>query len=160
MQKAIYFDMDGTVADLYNVNNWETKLRNSDVSPYVEAAPMVNMDELDSILKQFVSLGFIIGVISWSAMDGSKDYNKATRKAKREWIKRNMPTVSEFHVVKYGTSKHTVANVRGSILVDDNADVRKAWEQFTEENYAIDATNSEKMLINLQKVLDNFRAVA
>ena len=154
MQKAIYFDMDGTVADLYNVSNWLEKLRNSDVSPYVEAAPLVDMNELDNILQKFVAIGFVIGVISWSAMDGSKEYNKETRKAKKAWIKANMPSVSEFHVVKYGTSKHTVAKVRGSILVDDNAQVRKAWERYTEENYTIDASDSQKLLENLQKVLD------
>lgn len=154
MQKAIYFDMDGTVADLYNVSNWLEKLRNSDVSPYVEAAPLVDMNELDNILQKFVAIGFVIGVISWSAMDGSKEYNKKTRKAKKAWIKANMPSVSEFHVVKYGTSKHTVAKVRGSILVDDNAKVRKAWERYTEENYTIDASDSQKLLENLQKVLD------
>ncbi len=154
MQKAIYFDMDGTVADLYNVSNWLEKLRNSDVSPYVEAAPLVDMEKLNNILQQFVAIGFVVGVISWSAMNGSKEYNKETRKAKKAWIKANMPSVSEFHVVKYGTSKHTVAKVRGSILVDDNAKVRKAWERYTEENYTIDASNSQKLLENLQKVLD------
>lgn len=154
MQKAIYFDMDGTVADLYNVSNWLEKLRNSDVSPYVEAAPLVNMDELNNILQKFVAIGFVVGVISWSAMNGSKEYNKETRKAKKAWVKANMPSVSEFHVVKYGTSKHTVAKVRGSILVDDNAKVRKAWERYTEENYTIDASDSQKLLENLQKVLD------
>lgn len=154
MQKAIYFDMDGTVADLYNVSNWLEKLRNSDVSPYVEAAPLVNMDELNNILQKFVAIGFVVGVISWSAMNGSKEYNKETRKAKKAWVKANMPSVSEFHVVKYGTSKHTVAKVRGSILVDDNAKVRKAWERYTEENYTIDASDSQKLLKNLQKVLD------
>ena len=154
MQKAIYFDMDGTVADLYNVSNWLEKLRNSDVSPYVEAAPLIDMEKLNNILQQFVAIGFVVGVISWSAMNGSKEYNKETRKAKKAWIKANMPSVSEFHVVKYGTSKHTVAKVRGSILVDDNAKVRKAWERYTEENYTIDASNSQKLLENLQKVLD------
>lgn len=154
MQKAIYFDMDGTVADLYNVSNWLEKLRNSDVSPYVEAAPLVDMEKLNNILQQFVAIGFVVGVISWSAMNGSKEYNKETRKAKKAWIKANMPSVSEFHVVKYGTSKHTVAKVRGSILVDDNAKVRKAWERYTEENYTIDASDSQKLLENLQKVLD------
>lgn len=154
MQKAIYFDMDGTVADLYNVTDWLNKLQNSDVSPYVEAAPLVDMNELNNILQKFVALGFVIGVISWSAMNGSKEYNKATRKAKKAWIKENMPTVSEFHVVKYGTNKHTVAKIRGSILVDDNAQVRKAWERYTEENYTIDATDSVEMLKSLEKLLD------
>ena len=158
MQKAIYFDMDGTVADLYSVDNWENKLNACDVSPYVEAMPLVDMDALNDILNKFVSIGFVIGVISWSAMHGSKEYNKETRKAKRAWIKTNMPSVSEFHVVKYGTSKHTVAKIKGSILVDDNATVRKAWEKYTEENFTIDASDNKNLLKNLEKLLDKAKA--
>lgn len=154
MKRAIYFDMDGTIADLYNYPNWLEKLRNSDVSPYAEALPLVDMDALNELMEKFIALGFVIGVISWSAMNGSKEYNKATRTAKKRWIKDNLPCVSEFHVVKYGTSKHTVAKIKGSILVDDNADVRKAWENYTEENYTIDASDTVKMLETLQKVLD------
>lgn len=153
MTKAIYFDMDGTIADLYNVPDWENKLNACDVSPYVDAMPLVNMDELNSILDKFIAIGYVVGVISWSAMHGTKEYNKETRKAKRAWIKNNLPCVSEFHVVKYGTSKHTTAKIRGSILVDDNAQVRKAWEKYTEENFTIDASDSENLLKNLEKVL-------
>ena len=153
MTKAIYFDMDGTIADLYNVPDWENKLNAYDVSPYVDAMPLVNMDKLNSILNKFIAIGYVIGVISWSAKYGTKEYNKETRKAKRAWIKNNLPCVSEFHVVKYGTSKHTTAKVRGSILVDDNAQVRKAWEKYTEENFTIDASDTANLLKNLEKVL-------
>jgi 5'(3')-deoxyribonucleotidase len=153
MTKAIYFDMDGTIADLYNVPDWENKLNAYDVSPYVDAMPLVNMDKLNSILDKFIAIGYVIGVISWSAKHGTKEYNKETRKAKKEWIKNNLPCVSEFHVVKYGTSKHTTAKVRGSILVDDNAQVRKAWEKYTEENFTIDASDTANLLKNLEKVL-------
>ena len=34
---TIYFDMDGTIANLYAVENWLPKLRNKDESPYAEA---------------------------------------------------------------------------------------------------------------------------
>jgi 5'(3')-deoxyribonucleotidase len=119
----------------------------------VDAMPLVNMGELNSILDKFIAIGYVVGVISWSAMHGTKEYNKETRKAKKAWIKNNLPCVSEFHVVKYGTNKHTVAKIRGSILVDDNAQVRKAWEKYTEENFTIDASDTANLLKNLEKVL-------
>ena len=40
MKKAIFWDMDGTIADLYNVPNWLDKLRAEDTSPYREAKPL------------------------------------------------------------------------------------------------------------------------
>ena len=154
MAKAIYFDMDGTIADLYGVADWLDKLQNSDVSPYVEAAPLVDMRALANVLDKFVALGFVIGVISWTAKDGSKEYNKAVRKAKRDWLAANMPQIHELHVVKYGTPKHRVANIKGSILVDDNADVRAAWNKYNADNSTIDATDSKNLVANLAKLLN------
>ena len=49
MTKAIYFDMDGTVANLYDVPNWLEKLQAQDVTPYIEAKPLIDMEELKTI---------------------------------------------------------------------------------------------------------------
>lgn len=145
--KAIYFDMDQTIADLAGVPNWLEKLHAEDVSPYVEAAPMYDMAQLDQLMREFINLGFVIGVISWSAMGGSKEYNKETRAAKKMWIEQNLPCVSEFHVVAYGTPKHQVRNIKNSILVDDNEKVRNAWHGMT-----VDA--NKNILVELKNLLD------
>lgn len=147
MTKAIYFDMDGTIADLYNVDGWLGMLQAEDTTPYEQAAPMYDMAQLDQLMREFINLGFTIGVISWAAMNGSKEYNRATRAAKKMWIEQNLPCVSEFHVVKYGTPKHQVRNIKNSILVDDNAEVRAAWRGMT-----VDA--NKNILIELQNLLD------
>ena len=34
MERKIYFDMDGTIADLYGVDNWLEMLINEDATPY------------------------------------------------------------------------------------------------------------------------------
>jgi len=39
--KAIYFDMDGTIADFYSVENWLEDLRMENVAPYILAKPML-----------------------------------------------------------------------------------------------------------------------
>ena len=41
MNKAIYFDMDGTIADLYGVTDWLPMLMNSGSTPYRVAQPML-----------------------------------------------------------------------------------------------------------------------
>ena len=149
MTTTIYFDMDGTIADLYNYNDWLEMLQNENIEPYANCSP-IEIDEVREVLNSLVGLGWTIGVISWSARNGSKEYNRATRKAKKQWINTYLPgIVSEFHVVKYGTPKHYVCKVKDSILVDDNADVRARWHGQT-----IDATDSKKMLENLKKLLD------
>ena len=40
---TIYLDMDGTIADLYGVEDWLKKLRAEDSSPYEEAEPMCDL---------------------------------------------------------------------------------------------------------------------
>lgn len=148
--EAIYFDLDGTVAGLYDYPNWLDLLHNEDTTPYEQAAPLTDMRALNTLLENFIALGVTIGVISWSAMGGSKEYNRATRKAKREWVTKYLPCVSEFHVVKYGTPKHKVRKLNHSILVDDNAEVRANWKGAT-----IDASNPANTLNELEKLLVN-----
>ena len=152
--KAIYFDMDGTIADLYGIVDWLPKLQNSDVTPYQDAAPLVDMRALIDICEKFAALGFVIGVISWTAKDGSKEYNKAVRAAKKAWLDANFPCVDELHVVKYGTPKHRTGKIKDAILVDDNEGVRLAWEKYTGANTTIDASNPRNLLKNLQNLLD------
>ena len=57
MKGTIYFDMDGTIADLYAVDNWLAKLRSSDPSPYAEAETLLNMSHLARLLHKVQALG-------------------------------------------------------------------------------------------------------
>ena len=131
MNKAIYFDMDGTVADLYNVTNWLPMLRAEIEKPYEIAEPMVDMTELADILRQMKLNGYTVGVISWLSMGSTKSYDKMVRKAKIEWLKKYLNfDFDEIHLVKYGTPKHTVPKVRKGILVDDNSQVCADWVRY------------------------------
>ena len=146
--KAIYFDLDGTLAALYDYPNWLDMLHNEDTTPYEKCGVLVDAEELREVLNQFMMLGVKIGVISWSAMNGSKDYNKRTRKAKKNWCDEFFADIfTEFHVVKYGTPKHRVAKEKDSILIDDNAEVRQAWNGET-----IDA--NENIVCILRELLE------
>lgn len=150
MCKAIYFDLDGTLAALYDYPNWLDMLHAEDTTPYEDCDVLVNVNEMREVLNAFVLAGITIGVISWGAMGGSKDYCKRTRKAKKNWCDKYFPNLfTEFHVVKYGTPKHTVRNIKDSILVDDNADVRKAWKGQT-----VDASDPAQTVRKLWELLE------
>ena len=144
--EAIYFDMDGTIADLYGYDNWLEKLHAEDTTPYEECGVLVDIEELRRVLDEYINAGVTLGIISWGAMGGSREYCKRTRKAKIAWCEKYFPNVfTEYHVVKYGTPKHYVRKIKDSILIDDNAEVRQAWKGET-----IDAT---KDIIELLKNL-------
>ena len=125
----ICFDMDGTIANLYGVENWLAYLVAEDVKPYKEAEVMVNMNSLARILNRLQRNGHEIGVISWTAKNGSKQYNKAVENAKRNWLREHLASVhfDFIAVVPYGYSKNNFANSKNDILFDDEEQNRKAW---------------------------------
>lgn len=130
MVRAIYLDMDGTIADLFGVPNWLHYLRElEDTYPYEVAEPMHDMMLLDDMLRLLEDCGVTVGVVSWGSKDCSPAYLKAVRQAKREWLHRHLPSVREAHVVPYGEPKQHSARVkRDAVLVDDNASVRAKWD--------------------------------
>ena len=129
MVKAIYFDMDGTIANLYGVEGWLNDLTNSNVRPYAIAKPLVNMQVLARILNKLQKLGYVIGVISWLSKSGTEEYNRAVTETKQKWLKKHLNSVQfdEINIVKYGTPKSTVCNITGGILFDDEIKNRTEW---------------------------------
>ena len=155
MKKAIWFDMDGTLNKFYDVRGWLEMLTNEDVTPYLVAPAKVDTEKLAIVLNSLSEAGFEIGIISWRAKYESKEYAKAVREAKIEWLKKEIPfTFDKIHIVKYGTAKHTVPakDFRNGILVDDNEEVRNKWEKYG--GITINA-EKENWLENLEKILDN-----
>lgn len=130
MSKVIMFDMDGTVYDLYGVDNWLEKLQNSDVSAYADGTPLVNLCELEKVCKALIEKGYEIGVITWLSKNGSERFNRDTTLTKKIWIENNMPYVTKFTAQIYGTPKQKALDksVKFAVLVDDNEDVRKMWD--------------------------------
>ena len=129
MEKILVFDMDGTIADLYGVENWLEDLRNSNPRPYKMACPMYEMPILNGILETLKALGWKICVTTWLSKNSTKEYDKLVREAKIEWLdKYNFP-YDEIHLVKYGTTKANCTRRHGGfqILIDDNEQVRRGW---------------------------------
>jgi len=123
----IWFDMDGTIADLYGVADWLPALIARDTRPYEIARGIGNLALIARLLNKVQANGHEIGVISWTAKNGTAEYNTAVETAKREWLHRHLPSVTwnTIKVVAYGTDKGTATG--GGILFDDEEPNRKAW---------------------------------
>lgn len=126
---TIYFDMDGTIADLYGVENWLDYLLSNDATPYKVAKPLINLNSLARILNNKQRKGVKIGVISWLSKNGSQDYNELVTRAKIEWLKKHLHSVTfdEIHIVKYGTPKAQFKKNRADVLFDDECGNRTEW---------------------------------
>lgn len=129
MTKAIYFDMDGTIANLYGVENWLEMLINEDATPYAKATPLVRLCTLARMLNKMQKNGWHIGIVSWLSKNGSEAYNNVVTETKLEWLKNHMPSVewNEIKIVKYGTPKSKVVDKANGILFDDEEKNRIEW---------------------------------
>ena len=127
MTKAIWFDMDGTLANLYAVEGWLADIRSENVRPYAVAKPMLNFSLLARLLNRLQTDGWKLGIISWTGKNGSEVYNLAVEMAKRAWLAQHLPSVEwdEIRVVRYGTDKLTATG--GGILFDDEEPNRNTW---------------------------------
>ena len=110
MTKAIYFDMDGTIADFYGVENWLEHLMNENVTPYEKAKPLVRFSALARVLNNLQRKGWHIGIVSWLSKNRTENFNKEVTKTKIEWLNKRLPSVKwdEIKIVAYGTPKAKV----------------------------------------------------
>lgn len=129
MNKVLVFDMDGTIANLYGVENWLESLRAFDPTPYRVAKPMYDMNELTNILNTLKGEGWKVVVTSWLSKETNKRYDTLVRWAKLKWLKEYGFPYDEVHLVKYGTTKANCTRKLGGyqVLIDDNEQVRKGW---------------------------------
>ncbi len=127
--KAIYFDMDGTIANFYGVENWLEYLMEKDTTPYAEAKPLIRFCTLARMLNKAQRNGWKIGIVSWLAKNSTEDFDARVTETKLEWLAKHLPSVhwDEIKIVKYGTPKQTVVNNPFGILFDDEEQNRTRW---------------------------------
>ena len=124
----IWFDMDGTIADLYGVTDWLPMLRAYDPTPYAIAKPLVSLSRLARTLNRLQAMGHEIGVISWLSRESTAEYDEMVTSAKRFWLHHHMPSVhwNSVHIVAYGRDKWEIA--QEGILFDDDLRVHATWQ--------------------------------
>lgn len=142
----IWFDMDGTIADLYGVDGWLDMLINKDATPYAIAKPLVNLSALARLMHKAQRNGFKICIVSALAKNSTSEYDEKVKTAKMNWLKKHLASVQfdEIRFVPYTFTKNDV-NSGNDILFDDEERHLTAWT-----GTAIHAT----------KILETLKAVA
>lgn len=148
--KAIYFDMDGTIADFYGVENWLGYLLKEQTKPYRVAKPLVNMRQLGKEIRRLQGLGYSVGIISWGSKGARNAYLQKIQRAKLGWLYEHLGSVTFSHVfiVPYGTPKSMLG---GGILFDDEERNRDGWEAAGVANKAYNVDNIIKVLKGIKK---------
>ena len=126
---TINFDLDGTIADLYGVENWLQMLVAHDETPYAIAPPLVRLCTLARMLNKLQRDGYKIAVISWLAKGSNAEYDERVTNAKMEWLAKHLPSVhwDNINIIGYGTPKENFCETPFDILFDDEEKNRENW---------------------------------
>jgi 5'(3')-deoxyribonucleotidase len=126
---TINFDMDGTIANLYGVENWLEYLEAEDATPYEIAIPLLRLSALAKRINNLQRKGYEIAIISWLSKGGSDEYNEAVTEAKLAWLAKHLPSVhwDYINIVPYGTPKQNFCESPLDILFDDEQRNRDNW---------------------------------
>lgn len=129
--KILVLDMDGTLVDFYGVEGWQHYLDDlQDPTPYRIAKPFYDKNVLNSILNTLHSQGWYIVINTWLSRVKTETFHAAIKEAKLECLTALEIPYDYFLATDYGVDKQApFANLKNSIqvLVDDNADIRAAW---------------------------------
>ena len=145
--RKIWFDMDGTIADFYGVENWLGMLMEEDTTPYREAKPLIATELLVKVLVELIEKGYSINIVSWTSKNSTRDFAERVERAKLAWLEKYFSSVvfDNIDIIPYGTPK---GEGRKGILFDDEKNNRKEWARH-ENNLAFDVDNIIKILENL-----------
>lgn len=125
--RKIFFDMDGTIANLYGVPTWLDDIVARETRPYEIAKPMVDVNDFINVLNELKKIGYEIGIITWLAKCNDKNYNKRVAIAKREWLAKTFNfEFDEIIIATYGLPKQAFGT-DNDILFDDEKPNREKW---------------------------------
>ena len=123
-KQTVYLDMDGTVADLYNSNDWLKRLINEDTEIFKECKPLVTQEKL---FEKYPQDKYDIKVLSMTPKGASKEYCEHVIQQKNEWLDKYFPQLQKRIYKKYGYNKN-LKNSKNAILIDDNEKIRNNFK--------------------------------
>lgn len=130
MNKWVWFDMDGTLADLYSNPNWLEELHSYNPAPYLNAKPIYEQKSLLRSLSALRAKGFKLGIISWVSKVTTTKYTKEIKAAKIKWLKEHelYDLFDKILITSYGDNKSNRCRYYGrGILVDDEEGNLDSW---------------------------------
>lgn len=151
--KTIWFDMDGTIAELYKVDGWLEMLRVNDWSVYDKCLPRAHFDRINRAIEALSESGWQVGVITWASkgIEWQSDDLSEIAEVKFRWLARFFPALADgkFACLPYGESKAQFLLDMGdagevNYLVDDNKEVREDWRAHSEMSMVFRTINASR----------------
>lgn len=124
MKQTVYLDMDGTIADLYNIKDWLPRLRASDKTIFLECKPIISETEL---FKHFPTDKYDIRILSMTPLGATAEYCKNVEEQKNQWLDKYFPSLTKRIYKAYSHNKN-LKNSANAVLVDDSEPIRSSWK--------------------------------
>lgn len=126
---AVLLDMDGTIADTYNVPNWLDQLRNESTLPFEIALPLINESTL---LSLFEGENIVICTMLPKGVQLGTPYADACQRTKQQWLERYFPSLQNAVLfMEYGDNKSLGEFSKNCLLIDDSATIRDNFNGYT-----------------------------
>lgn len=129
MSKKIFFDLDGTLYNLYEIDNWLDSLQYEDATVFERGDFIGDYERFMNVVKELLAKGFTFGVISWLPMYATPEFEAECAKVKETWVKKYLPFVDEMTFQRYGTPKQNAIQRKAQTmyLLDDSKEVGRVW---------------------------------
>lgn len=141
MKKTIWFDMDGTLYDLYKIPEWLMLLENRRWEVFnLPGFERSHIYRIRAAIQALKKAGWTVGVITWAPIGvqwKTKDLEDVSD-VKYCWLEENIPELADtdtpFACIPYGESKaQFLLDMESAFgvnyLVDDNKEVRRDWRE-------------------------------
>lgn len=150
MTGAIWFDMDGTLYDLYKIPGWLAALQDGDWSIYNQPGYCrANLNRIRNAIHVLQENGWTVGVITWGPKGVKWEDEELgdIEVVKAHWLLENVPELERMVCLPYGYDKAQFIEEMEEVyavnyLVDDNALVRKEWRKHGEGFHTINASRA------------------
>lgn len=158
MSIKIFFDLDGTLFNLYGKENWLEMLRDEQPGAFYGGfLPEIDLNEFYLTISKLQTYGIQFAVITWLPMQASPEYEEICRAEKNDWILENLPFCTEVSIVPYGIPKQDciIKRAQRMILLDDNIEICKAWET-AKQRKSVQITRDWTVVHALKEILSEF----
>lgn len=157
---SIYFDLDGTLFDLYGKDNWLEMLENEKAGAFSSGNLMGNIvkESLLQVVEKLAAYGVVFNVITWLPMNASKNYEEICKAEKIAWVRENLPFIDEITCQSYGVPKQKAIKKKTArmILIDDNKSVCDTWKTAKQRTFF--NVSKEFSAVNaLEKILEKLQ---